>query len=135
MSDSANHQMHIIALSQDIDELQHVNNIVYLNWVQEVAKEHWKLRATPVVFNTYKWVVVNHNITYKKSVKLGDEVLIKTQVSKEVKGALWGRAVWIFDSANILVAEANTQWCLVDAQSLRPKRITQEIISTFINNG
>ena len=52
MSDSANHQMRIIAQSQDIDELQHVNNIVYLNWVQEVAKEHWKLRATPVVFNT-----------------------------------------------------------------------------------
>ena len=132
MNKVSTHQKRIVVRSADIDELNHVNNVVYLSWVQDIAKEHWQIRASQEILNQYKWVVVNHKITYKKPLKIHQKALIKTQVFDNAKGALWGRMVWIYDDSEVLVAEANTQWCLVDTQFFMPRRITDEIKSVFL---
>jgi len=132
MDKVSTHQKRIVVKSADIDELNHVNNVVYLSWVQDIAKEHWQIRASQEILNQYKWVVVNHKITYKKPLKIHQKALIKTQVFDNAKGALWGRMVWIYDDSEVLVAEANTQWCLVDTQFFKPRRITDEIKSVFL---
>ena len=132
MDKVSTHQKRIVVKSADIDELNHVNNVVYLSWVQDIAKEHWQIRASQEIINQYKWVVVNHKITYKKPLKIHQKAFIKTQVFDNAKGALWGRMVWIYDDSEVLVAEANTQWCLVDTQSFKPRRITDEIKSIFL---
>ena len=132
MNKVSTHQKRIVVRSADIDELNHVNNVVYLSWVQDIATEHWQIRASQEIINQYKWVVVNHNITYKKPLKIHQKVFIKTQVFDNAKGVLWGRMVWIYDDSEVLVAEANTQYCLVDTQSFKPRRITDEIKSIFL---
>ena len=132
MGKVSTHQKIIVVKSADIDELNHVNNVVYLSWVQDIAKEHWQIRASQEIINQYKWVVVNHNITYKKPLKIHQKVFIKTQVFDNAKGVLWGRMGWIYDDSEVLVAEANTQYCLVDTQSFKPRRITDEIKSVFL---
>ena len=132
MDKVSTYQKMIVVKPADIDELDHVNNVVYLSWVQDIAKEHWQIRATQEIINQYKWVVVNHNITYKKPLKIHQKVFIKTQVFDNAKGVLWGRMVWIYDDSEVLVAEANTQYCLVDTQSFKPRRITDEIKSIFL---
>ena len=132
MDKVSTHQKRIVVKSADIDELNHVNNVVYLSWVQDIAKEHWQVRASQEILNQYKWVVVNHKITYKKPLKIHQKAFIKTQVFDNAKGALWGRMVWIYDDSEVLVAEANTQWCLIDTQSFKPRRITDEIKSVFL---
>ena len=132
MGKVSTHQKIIVVKSADIDELNHVNNVVYLSWVQDIAKEHWQIRASQEILNQYKWVVVNHKITYKKPLKIHQKVFIKTQVFDNAKGVLWGRMVWIYDDSEVLVAEANTQYCLVDTQSFKPRRITDEIKSIFL---
>jgi acyl-CoA thioester hydrolase len=132
MGKVSTNQKIIVVKSADIDELNHVNNVVYLSWVQDIAKEHWQIRASQEIINQYKWVVVNHNITYKKPLKIHQKVFIKTQVFDNAKGVLWGRMVWIYDDSEVLVAEANTQYCLVDTQSFKPRRITDEIKSIFL---
>ena len=131
MNKVSTYQKTIFVKQADIDEFDHVNNIVYLKWVQDIAKEHWQICASQGIVDQYKWVVVNHNITYKRQLKIHQKVVIKTQVFDNAKGALWGRMVWIYDESKVLIVEANTQWCLVDNQSFKPKRITDEIKSVF----
>ena len=46
----------------DIDTMGHVNNIVYLRWVQKVATAHWNAAATEQQKNDYAWVVLRHEI-------------------------------------------------------------------------
>ena len=127
MGKVSTHQKMIVVKPADIDELDHVNNVVYLSWVQDIAKEHWQIRASQEIINQYKWVVVNHNITYKKPLKIHQKVFIKTQVFDNAKGVLWGRMVWIYDDSEVLVAEANTQYCLVDTQSLSPDELPMRL--------
>ncbi|MAJ50950.1 MAG: thioesterase [Flammeovirgaceae bacterium] len=132
MDKVSTYQKTIFVKRADIDEFDHVNNVIYVKWVQDIAKEHWQISASQEIVNQYKWVVVNHNIFYKKPLKIHQKVFIKTQVFDNAKGALWGRMVWIYDDSEVLMAEANTQWCLVDAQSFKPRRITDEIKSVFL---
>ena len=99
MDKVSTYQKMIVVKPADIDELDHVNNVVYLSWVQDIAKEHWQIRATQEIINQYKWVVVNHNITYKKPLKIHQKAFIKTEVFDNAKGALWERMVWIFDDS------------------------------------
>ncbi len=110
--------------SKDIDTLNHVNNVVYLEWVNEIAKLHWEQLAKEHV-QDYYWVVRKHVIEYFKPALLNEELTISTWVGAS-KGALSDRFVEIKFGDTILVQVKST-WCLIDAKSHRPKRITEEI--------
>ena len=58
-------ELAITITPEDIDELGHVNNVVYLRWVQETAVAHWRAAATPAQQAEVVWVVVRHEIEYK----------------------------------------------------------------------
>ena len=114
-----------------LDDLFHVNNVHYVQWVQDIAKLHWDTNATPSVLERYFWVLTTHFIEYKSSAYLGDKLLIKTYVSK-YKGAVCHRIVEITNtSTNALLATSETKWCLIDAETKRPTRITKEIAVLF----
>lgn len=117
----------------DIDQLGHVNNIVYLRWVQEAATAQWMARALPDWQAKYLWVVLRHEVDYKKPAKLGDTVRARTWVG-QAQGARFVRYVNILRADEILVS-ATTTWAMVDAISLRPQRITPEIVSRFASDG
>ncbi|MEX0315329.1 MAG: acyl-CoA thioesterase, partial [Allomuricauda sp.] len=70
---------------QDLDELEHVNNIRYVEWIQEISKEHWLKATNEAIRKDLVWVVKNHNITYHKSAVLGDIVQLSTHIV-ETKG-------------------------------------------------
>lgn len=126
---------HVITVqSGDIDELEHVNNVVYLRWVQEVAAAHWANIASEEMKRKYSWVVLRHEIDYRNPAILGDELIVSTWVSS-CEGVRSVRNVKFCQSASgKLVAETKTDWCLLDSQTMRPKRIEQDIISLFLNN-
>ena len=116
---------------QDLDELNHVNNVVYLRWVQEAAAAHWNSAADPEVRKKFSWVVLRHEIDYKKPAKLHDHIQARTWVSN-YDGARSTRMVQLIrKSDQVLLAEARTTWCLLDANSGRPVRIGHEIKSVF----
>ena len=55
--------MHTIKVaSGDIDDMNHVNNVVYLRWVQDAAAAHWDAIASEELKNKYAWVVLRHEI-------------------------------------------------------------------------
>jgi acyl-CoA thioester hydrolase len=73
-------RMDIALQPGDIDALSHVNNVVYLQWVQDVSAAHWFELSTPEIRDQYAWVVLRHEIDYIKSAKWGDELYAETGV-------------------------------------------------------
>ena len=115
----------------DLDAMQHVNNVRYLQWVQDVAEAHWKKVAQPEWLENYAWVVLNHFIEYKKPALLGDEVKITTHVHENT-GPKSNRLVRIHNAkTEQLLVQASTWWCLLDAKTGRPLRVTDELVRAF----
>jgi acyl-CoA thioester hydrolase len=109
----------------DIDDLGHVNNVVYLQWVQSVATAHWHALSTTEVRSTHLWVALRHEIDYIRPAFLGDAITGYTWVSA-VDGVRSIRQVEFYRGDKCL-ARAQTNWCLLDAATLRPRRIGQDI--------
>lgn len=95
----------------DIDELGHVNNVVYLRWVQDTATAHWQAAATAEQQATIAWVVVRHEIDYKHPGLLGDEILGRTWVGTAVARAFERHTEIVRARDGRLLARARTLWC------------------------
>jgi acyl-CoA thioester hydrolase len=113
----------------EIDELNHVNNLIYIRWALDAAQKHWDFLSSNEMNNKYVWVVLRHEIDYMASAKLNDEILIKTWVEKSV-GVKSERIVEIKCGEKQLV-KATTTWCLLDIKTMKPNRIPLEIIDLF----
>jgi acyl-CoA thioester hydrolase len=118
----------ITVAPEDIDELNHVNNIVYLRYVQDAAIGHWKTVPQEIVSQII-WMARRHEIDYLKQAFLGEELVAKTWVDDFV-GVKSIRHCEIKRGEEIL-ARSVTHWISLDAQTLRPKRITEEIVMQF----
>lgn len=116
----------IIVNKNDIDELNHVNNVVYLSWVNEVAKEHWINLSTQTVRENCVWVALRHELDYFNAAFLGEELTVKTWVG-ESSGVKSIRFVEV-NKGETLIASAKSTWCFIDAKSLRPARIPSEVL-------
>ena len=82
---SAPFEKSVSVMPEDIDEQNHVNNTVYLRWVQEVATAHWKAVASREAQKGIGWVVLRHEIDYKAPACLGDDVLLRTWVGQATR--------------------------------------------------
>lgn len=121
----------ITIIESDIDGQGHVNNIIYLKWVQEAAIAHWNSVADIYMQEANFWVVSRHEIDYLKSAYLNSKLVAKTWVT-EPQGAKSERYVTISDAETETVyANIKTTFYLLDAKSKRPKRIDAEIVNVF----
>ena len=114
----------------DLDELQHVNNVRYLEWIQEISREHWELKAPAELQKTMVWVVLSHHIEYKKAAFLGEEIVLRTHVADN-SGVTSRRIVEISQPERGLLVRSETAWCLLSADTLKPMRIPQSVKSLF----
>ena len=113
----------------DIDHLNHVNNVIYVHWVLEAAEKHWDFLSTSKMNETYVWVVLRHEIDYLSSAKLNDVITINTWV-ENTRGVKSERIVEIKKDGK-MVSKALTTWCLLDKKTMKPARIPSEIIEIF----
>ena len=119
-------------IPNDLDDLNHVNNIRYVEWIQDISKKHWMHVTTEEIQNSMIWVVRNHNITYHKSAVLGNTILIQTFIASN-KGPISTRVVEIKNKeTDELFVKSVTEWCLLDAKTFRPKRVPEEIEALFM---
>ncbi|MDX1328448.1 MAG: thioesterase [Arenibacter sp.] len=122
-------------VQDDLDDLEHVNNVRYVQWMQDIAKEHWKAKAPKELVEETVWVVLTHHITYKNAAKLDDEIVLKTYIEKS-RGAISTRVVEMFNKeTDQLLVKAKTEWCLLNSKTLKPMRIAAEIVSVFVQNS
>lgn len=128
---SDKYEMLITVDEQHLDDLRHVNNVVYLQWVQEAAKAHWLSKSSDEFNAKYHWVVLDHFIEYKGAAFLGDEIRIETFVEKN-EGVRSVRHVHFFRKDKLIV-KAKTNWCLIDKERNRPARVPKEIDDLFFD--
>lgn len=119
----------ITVLPSDIDFMGHVNNARYLNWVQEAVLAHWRKLAPADEVASKAWVALKHEITYRKPAFLEDDVIART-VLESIKGARAFYSTVIHRGEEVL-AEVKSSWCCIDAETLRPARIGEEVSRFF----
>ena len=119
----------IIVQLTDIDDMAHVNNVVYVRWVQEVAAAHWNMLTTVEIKQKYLWVVLRHEIDYISPAFM-DDIEVATTWVGESTGPRSERFVHLINkTTGKLLAKAKTTWCLLDGTTMRPKRVDEEVIS------
>ncbi len=132
---AAEFEMAIGVEAADIDELGHVNNIVYLRWVQDIAVAHWNAAASEEHRAQLVWMALRHEIDYKHPAVLGDEILLRTWVGV-AEGLRFERHTEILRRADRKVlAQARTLWCPIDRRTMRPSRVPAEVHRQFSAQG
>lgn len=115
----------------DLDELNHVNNVRYVQWIQDIAKAHWEKKASEDIKNNYFWVVIRHEVDYRQQAFLNDELLVQTYVGDQTH-VTSTRFVNIYHKeTNKKLVKAKSTWCLMDVESKKPVKITDEMIRVF----
>lgn len=125
--DTVSHTYTFKVAEKDIDGLNHVNNVVYLQWVNDISERHWNILANKEIRQKYIWVVLRHELDYLNQAFLGDEITLVTWVGAS-SGVKSVRNVHVYKGDSILL-KARSTWCLLDTKSLRPTRIKEDILS------
>ncbi len=124
-------ELDICIKAADIDELGHVNNVVYLSWVQNVAIAHWAFLTTHEHREKWVWVALRHEIDYTAQATLGDAVRARTWtgLARGLRFARHTEIIRVHDGKQL--ASAVTLWCPLDRASGRPSRLPTEIAAFF----
>ncbi len=127
------HEYSIAIDPADIDFMGHVNNASYLKWVQEAVISHWERLAPAEAIAAHLWVALKHEITYRKPAFLADDV-VATVLLEKVHGA---RAFYqtIIRRGEDVLAEVQSSWCCINADTHLPARLTDNIIERFLGKS
>ena len=121
----------IVIRADDIDNMNHVNNVVYVRWVQDIAIAHWLAYATPALQLEFGWVATRHEIDYKSAAVAGDAITARTWIGT-VDSRRFERLTEIVRiTDNRVLAKSRTLWCLVRRDTGRLTRITPELRACF----
>jgi acyl-CoA thioester hydrolase len=120
------------AAPEHIDELGHVNNAVWVQWMERVAVAHWDSVADPAHRAAYYWVVVRHEIDYLRPAHDGDRINARTWVGDAPKGARFDRFVEFTGADGKACVRAKTEWAIIDKALGRPIRVPPEVIAPFV---
>jgi len=135
MPNPRRHRQRFPVLAGDIDDLGHVNNLVYLRWVQQVATAHWRAAARPEDQAGTVWVVVRHEIDYLKPALPGDEVEATTWVERW-RGATSERHTELRRAGEEeLLARARTVWGALDPATGKLRRIPESMTLPFLEDA
>ena len=115
----------------DIDRQNHVNNTVYVRWIQEVATAHWNFLAPVPARDEIGWVVLRHEIDYKSPACLGDGIVLRTWVGKASRVTFERFVEVLRESDRKVLAAARTLWVPINPRTAKPTRVPPEIRARF----
>jgi acyl-CoA thioester hydrolase len=114
----------------DIDHMGHVNNAVYLRWVQEAVVRYWEAVAPSEAVAQHLWVALKHEISYFRPTFLDDGVVAEV-IAERAKGARTFFST-VFRRGEEVLVEVQSSWCCLDAATRRPARLAREIVDRFV---
>jgi acyl-CoA thioester hydrolase len=115
----------------DIDELGHVNNVVYLRWVQDAAAAHWRSAATPKEQAEVLWVVVRHEIDYKRPARPADALVARTWVGAATRQTFERHTEILRASDRRVLVRARTLWCPIAPDTFKPMPVGDGVRERF----
>ncbi|GEN66878.1 MULTISPECIES: acyl-CoA thioesterase [Chryseobacterium] len=123
------YQKQIKVTEEHIDQNQHVNNVQYVHWVEEIAAEHWDFLKHKTEYENDAWMLLDHHIQYKKQAYLNDHITIKTYPLPP-EGAKQPRKVEFYCNDKLLV-DSSTLWVLFDPETKKIKRLETNWLEKF----
>lgn len=119
------------ALPEHIDVMGHVNNAVWVQWVQDMATAHWNAAARAEDQAAFVWLVIRHEIDYRGNISVSETVTGETWIPDGAQGAKSTRRVEFTDSTGKVIVSANTTWAMLDRESGRLARVRPDVMAPF----
>lgn len=116
---------------EHIDVMGHVNNAVWVQWMEAIATAHWEAVALPEHRARYAWVVVRHEIDYRGNIREGESVTAETFIPAGPSGARFDRRVDFRNAAEKVIVSARTSWAMIEIASGRLQRVPAEVAARF----
>lgn len=122
-----------------IDRNGHVNNVQYVQWMQDVAILHSDATgctaATEAIGAT--WVARSHWVEYLRPALAGDRIIVFTWVAGIRKVRSLRRYRFVREADGEVLARGETDWAFVDATSGKPRPIPEAVSGVFevVGNG
>ncbi len=121
----------ITVVPEHLDALAHVNNVVYVQFLQDIAGMHWDSLVNATLKDKVIWVVRKHTIEYMGQAFLDDELLIRTWTGENT-AVSWNRHYEIIRlSDHKKIISASSVWVMLDKQTGRPAKIDAALLSLF----
>ena len=120
------------ALPEHIDMMGHVNNAVWVQWMEAIATAHWEADAAPEHVAAFVWVVTRHEIDYRGNITAGESVTAETFIPAGPSGARFDRLVEFRNAAGKAIVSARSTWALIDRASGRVMRVPAEVAARFV---
>lgn len=117
--------------SQHLDDVNHVNNVIYVQWMQDIASQHWEAFASDKLKQEVLWMIKRHEVDYYNQAFLGDELHMTTWTGEHTN-VTWKRHYEIIrpaDNKKIIIAAS--VWIPLERKTQRPRRIDDELINMF----
>ena len=129
---SARFTLTFTAAPEHIDRMGHVNNAVWVQWMEALATAHWEAIAPPEHQAAYAWLVVRHEIDYRGNIRDGEAAQATTWVEAPPEGARFERRYEFRNASGKVIVGARTQWAMLDIQSGRIMRVPPEVAEPFL---
>ncbi len=122
----------IIIPKSVIDENGHVNNVVYVQWMQDIAVEHYaSIGGIETQGNESTWVVREHKVEYLLPAFEGEEIEIKTWVENIRRVRSLRKYEFVRKSDAKILVRGETDWVFVDTKTGMPKAVPEDVIKVF----
>ena len=113
----------------------HVNNAVWVQWMEAIATAHWEADAAPEHLAAYAWVVTRHEIDYRGNIKLGESVMAETFIPEGPRGPRFDRHFEFRNEAGKAIVSAKTTWVMIDRATGRILRVPPEVTARFLGDS
>lgn len=117
---------------EHIDQMGHVNNAVWVQWMEAMATTHWEAVASPEHQVKYAWVVTRHEIDYRGNIREGESVTGETFIPEGPNGARFDRRIDFRSDAGKVIVSARSTWAMIDIASGRLMRVPPEVAAPFV---
>jgi acyl-CoA thioester hydrolase len=124
--------MRFTALPEHIDIYDHVNNAVWVRWMEEVASAHWNEIAPVEHREAYAWLVTRHEIDYRGNIREGEQCEATTEIGKAPSGARFERRTTFRNLEGKLLVSAVTSWAMIDRTTGRLTRVPRDVAAQFL---
>ena len=124
--------MRFTAQPEHIDIYYHVNNAVWVRWMEEVATAHWNEIAPIAHREAYAWLVTRHEIDYRGNIREGEQCEATTEIGKAPSGARFERRTTFRNLEGKLLVSAVTSWAMIDRATGRLMRVPREVAEQFL---
>lgn len=117
-----------------IDENGHVNNVVYVQWMQDIAVEHYaSIGGIEAQGPDATWVVREHKIEYLLPAYAGEEIEIRTRVENVRRVRSLRKYEFVRKSDGKILVRGETDWVFVDVNTGRPRAVPEKVANIFKN--